>query len=52
MVTLPHEKMATRVAGSLCLATGLGEEMIVSRYALNYIYIAHRHHVLGGQNLY
>lgn len=32
MVTLPLEKMATRVAGSLCLATGLGEEMIVSRY--------------------
>ncbi|KAK8520144.1 hypothetical protein V6N13_031391 [Hibiscus sabdariffa] len=29
MVTLPLEKMATRVAGSLCLATGLGEEMIV-----------------------
>ena len=52
MVTLPHEKMATRVAGSLCLATGLGEEMIVSRYTLNYFYIAHRHHVLGGQNLY
>jgi len=42
MVTLPLEKMATRVAGSLCLATGLGEEMIVSRYALNYFYIAHR----------
>ncbi|CAN0903308.1 Probable UDP-N-acetylglucosamine--peptide N-acetylglucosaminyltransferase SEC [Linum grandiflorum] len=30
MVTLPLEKMATRVAGSLCEATGLGEEMIVS----------------------
>ncbi|CAN0892128.1 Probable UDP-N-acetylglucosamine--peptide N-acetylglucosaminyltransferase SEC [Linum grandiflorum] len=30
MVTLPLEKMATRVAGSLCLSTGLGEEMIVS----------------------
>ncbi|KAK3013684.1 hypothetical protein RJ639_009167 [Escallonia herrerae] len=30
MVTLPIEKMATRVAGSLCLATGVGEEMIVS----------------------
>lgn len=30
MVTLPLEKMATRVAGSLCLATGVGEEMIVS----------------------
>ncbi|KAK7269108.1 hypothetical protein RIF29_21824 [Crotalaria pallida] len=30
MVTLPLEKMATRVAGSLCMATGLGEEMIVS----------------------
>ncbi|XP_039030503.1 probable UDP-N-acetylglucosamine--peptide N-acetylglucosaminyltransferase SEC isoform X2 [Hibiscus syriacus] len=30
MVTLPLEKMATRVAGSLCLATGWGEEMIVN----------------------
>ncbi|KAL9341813.1 hypothetical protein Peur_065138 [Populus x canadensis] len=30
MVTMPLEKMATRVAGSLCLATGLGDEMIVS----------------------
>ncbi|KAF5465119.1 hypothetical protein F2P56_015150 [Juglans regia] len=30
MVTLPLKKMATRVAGSLCLATGVGEEMIVS----------------------
>ncbi|XP_064955858.1 probable UDP-N-acetylglucosamine--peptide N-acetylglucosaminyltransferase SEC [Musa acuminata AAA Group] len=30
IITLPLEKMATRVAGSLCLATGLGEEMIVS----------------------
>ncbi|KAJ6422697.1 hypothetical protein OIU84_027630 [Salix udensis] len=30
MVTRPLEKMATRVAGSLCLATGLGDEMIVS----------------------
>ncbi|CAH9125216.1 unnamed protein product [Cuscuta epithymum] len=30
MVTLPLKKMATRVAGSLCLATGLGDEMIVS----------------------
>ncbi|KAE8720912.1 putative UDP-N-acetylglucosamine--peptide N-acetylglucosaminyltransferase SEC [Hibiscus syriacus] len=30
IVTLPLEKMATRVAGSLCLATGLGEEMIVN----------------------
>ncbi|GMH11397.1 hypothetical protein Nepgr_013238 [Nepenthes gracilis] len=29
MITLPLEKMATRVAGSLCLATGLGDEMIV-----------------------
>ena len=31
MITLPLEKMATRVAGSLCLATGVGEEMIVDR---------------------
>ncbi|XP_047070815.1 probable UDP-N-acetylglucosamine--peptide N-acetylglucosaminyltransferase SEC [Lolium rigidum] len=30
MITLPLEKMATRVAGSLCLATGLGDEMIVN----------------------
>ncbi|KAI7753871.1 hypothetical protein M8C21_025627 [Ambrosia artemisiifolia] len=30
MVTLPLEKMATRVAGSLCLATGIGEDMIVN----------------------
>ncbi|KAK9735636.1 hypothetical protein RND81_04G216800 [Saponaria officinalis] len=30
MITLPLEKMATRVAGSLCLATGLGEQMIVN----------------------
>ncbi|XP_016465675.2 putative UDP-N-acetylglucosamine--peptide N-acetylglucosaminyltransferase SEC [Nicotiana tabacum] len=30
MITLPLEKMATRVAGSLCLATGVGEEMVVS----------------------
>ncbi|CAM8896131.1 unnamed protein product [Rhodiola kirilowii] len=30
MITLPLEKMASRVAGSLCLATGVGEEMIVS----------------------
>uniref|UniRef100_A0A0D6QYA8 O-GlcNAc transferase C-terminal domain-containing protein n=1 Tax=Araucaria cunninghamii TaxID=56994 RepID=A0A0D6QYA8_ARACU len=29
MVTLPLEKMATRVAGSLCFATGFGEEMVV-----------------------
>ena len=27
MITLPLEKMATCVAGSLCLATGLGEEL-------------------------
>ena len=31
MLTFPLEKMATRVAGSLCLATGVGEEMIVNR---------------------
>lgn len=30
MITLPLEKMATRVAGSLCHATGLGDEMIVN----------------------
>jgi hypothetical protein len=37
MITLPLEKMATRVAGSLCVATGLGEEMIVNRYILDEI---------------
>lgn len=31
MITLPLEKMATRVAGSLCMATGFGEEMIARR---------------------
>ncbi|KAK9725851.1 hypothetical protein RND81_05G173700 [Saponaria officinalis] len=30
MLTLPLEKMATRVAGSLCLATGVGKEMVVN----------------------
>ncbi len=30
MVTLPLERMASRVAASLCAATGLGHEMIVS----------------------
>ncbi|KAK8916346.1 putative UDP-N-acetylglucosamine--peptide N-acetylglucosaminyltransferase SEC [Platanthera zijinensis] len=43
MVTLPLEKMATRVAGSLCLATGLGEEMIVScmkEYEERAVYLA------------
>ena len=30
MVTLPLERMASRVAASLCYATGLGREMVVS----------------------
>lgn len=30
IITLPLEKMATRVAGSLCYATGFGEEMVVN----------------------
>ena len=30
MVTLPLERFASRVAASLCHATGLGEEMVVS----------------------
>ena len=30
MVTLPLERMASRVAASLCYATGLGPEMVVS----------------------
>ena len=38
MLTLPLEKMASRVAGSLCLATGVGEEMVVNRYlSANYL---------------
>jgi protein O-GlcNAc transferase len=28
MVTLPLERMASRVAASLCYATGLGQEMV------------------------
>ncbi len=34
MVTLPLEKMATRVAMSLCHAASCGEEMVVSRYVV------------------
>ena len=30
MVTLPLERMASRVAASLCYATGLGRDMVVS----------------------
>ena len=30
MVTLPLERMASRVAASLCYATGLGPEMVVN----------------------
>ena len=30
MVTLPLERMASRVAASLCYATGLGQEMVVN----------------------
>ncbi|KAK9815277.1 hypothetical protein WJX72_000982 [[Myrmecia] bisecta] len=33
MVTLPLERMASRVAASLCYATGLGEEMVVHSQA-------------------
>jgi len=33
MVTLPLERMASRVAASLCYATGLGREMVVSSQA-------------------
>ncbi|KAI3798207.1 hypothetical protein L1987_33477 [Smallanthus sonchifolius] len=43
MVTLPLEKMATRVAGSLCLATGVGEDMIVNsmkEYEDRVVYLA------------
>lgn len=29
MITLPLERMATRVAGSLCMASGCGKEMVV-----------------------
>ena len=34
MVTLPLERMASRVAASLCYATGLGSEMVVSNQVL------------------
>lgn len=34
MVTLPLQKMATRVAMSLCYATGYGDEMVVNRYIM------------------
>ena len=30
MVTRPLERMASRVAASLCYATGLGPEMVVT----------------------
>ena len=30
MITLPLERMASRVAASLCYATGLGPEMVVN----------------------
>lgn len=30
MITLPLERMASRVAASLCYATGMGDEMVVS----------------------
>lgn len=30
MITLPLERMASRVAASLCYATGMGKEMVVS----------------------
>lgn len=30
MITLPLERMASRVAASLCCATGLGEYMVVN----------------------
>lgn len=30
MITLPLERMASRVAASLCYATGLGSEMVVN----------------------
>ena len=30
MITLPLERMASRVAASLCYATGLGHEMVVN----------------------
>ncbi|KAI8002156.1 Stromal cell-derived factor 2-like protein [Camellia lanceoleosa] len=36
METLSLEKMATRVASSLCLATRVGEQMIVNRFVNSY----------------
>ncbi|GMH33160.1 hypothetical protein BSKO_00994 [Bryopsis sp. KO-2023] len=32
MITLPLERMASRVAASLCFATGMGHEMVVSSH--------------------
>lgn len=32
MITLPLQRMASRVAASLCAATGLGDEMIVQSH--------------------
>ena len=39
MVTLPLERMASRVAASLCFATGLGHEMVVNSQRVSVICI-------------
>ena len=39
MVTLPLERMASRVAASLCFATGLGHEMVVNSQQVSVICI-------------
>ncbi len=46
MVTLPLERMASRVAASLCYATGLGHEMVVNSQQVSVICIQLRSSIL------
>lgn len=51
MITLPLEKMATRVAGSLCVAAGCGEDMVVNsmdEYEERAVELATNSHLLEG----
>ena len=48
MVTLPLERMASRVAASLCYATGLGSEMVVSCQVGAFLQLAWASVVAGG----
>ena len=41
MITLPLERMASRVAASLCYATGLGNEMVVNSQQASLLSPAH-----------